>query len=244
MKPLAAFTRENAAIVFDILNIEVMYLKCVCVLHRKYITHERSNPKFEYSRSRCNDAALKILALQTELHAACQPGGQSFEDKWMISNLIIYDFILAGIIVCLDLFKFRHTSSNASLCDLKIQAQRYDILSHTRDIWNSRKESSRDARHAANVLSVILSKTPRPAVTCATMSLHQGNGPQPLSNEDGLMEIPPNISENSNWNNHFFLPDAEFSAGNNTALDFSSALFTDSDQIDWVSLHVSILLLC
>lgn len=89
MKPLAAFTKDSAAIVFDILDIDVMYLKCVCVLHRKYITHERSNPKFEYSRSRCIDAALKILALQTELDAACQPGGQYFGNKWMISNLII-----------------------------------------------------------------------------------------------------------------------------------------------------------
>jgi len=240
MKPLVAFTRESAAIVFDILNIEVMYLKCVCVLHRKYITHERSNPKFEYSRSRCIEAALKVLALQTELHAACQPGGQYFEDKWMISNLIIYDFILAGIIVCLDLFESRHTSSNASLCDLKIQAQRYDILTHTRDIWNSRKESSRDARRAANILSVTLSRIPRPAVTCATTNLHQGNDSQLLPDEENLMEIPLDVSDNSNWNNGIFLPDEEIGTGNNAALDFSSALFTDSDQIDWVSLHVSL----
>ncbi len=54
------------------------------------------------------------------------------------------------------------------------------------------------------------------------------------------MEIPPNISENSNWNKDFFLPETEFSAGNDSALDFSSALFTDSDQIDWVSLPFSI----
>ncbi len=130
MKPLAAFTRENVAIVFDVLNIEVMYLKCVCPASEIY--HSRNvESKLEYSRSRCIDAALKILELQTELHAACQPGGQYFEDKWMMSNLIIYDFTLAVIIVCLDLFESRHTSSNASLCDLKIQAQRYDILTHT-----------------------------------------------------------------------------------------------------------------
>jgi hypothetical protein len=76
------------------------------------------------------------------------------------------------------------------------------------------------------------------------MNLHQGNGPQSLSNEDDLMEIPPDVSDNSNWNNGTFLPDEELVAVNNAALDFSSALFTDADQIDWVSLYVSILLLC
>jgi hypothetical protein len=57
------------------------------------------------------------------------------------------------------------------------------------------------------------------------------------------MEIPPDVSDTSNWNG-LFLPDEEFGIGNNAALDFSSALFTDSDQIDWVSLHISVLLLC
>lgn len=57
------------------------------------------------------------------------------------------------------------------------------------------------------------------------------------------MEIPPDVSDTSNWNG-LFLPDEEFGIGNNPALDFSSALFTDSDQIDWVSLHISVLLLC
>lgn len=163
----------------------------------------------------------------------------------MISNLIIYNFILAGIIVCLDPFESRHTSSNASLCDLKIQAPQIRYIDTYERHLEFTKKSSRDARRAANLLSVILSKTPRPAVACATRSLHQGNGQQPLSNQDDSMEIPTNISENFTWNNRFFfLSDAEFSAGNNAALDFSSALFTDSDQIDWVSLHVSNLLLC
>lgn len=54
------------------------------------------------------------------------------------------------------------------------------------------------------------------------------------------MEIPLDVSDNSNWNNGIFLPDEEIGTGNNAALDFSSALFTDSDQIDWVSLHVSL----
>jgi hypothetical protein len=245
MKPLVSFTRESVAMIFDILNIDLMYLKCVCVLHRKYITHERSNAKYEYSRERCVDAALRILAHQTELDAACQPGGQYFHDKWMVSSLILYDFILAGIVVCLDLYESRHTSSNASLCYLKVQAQRYDVLMHTRDIWNARKESSRDARRASNVLSVMLSKIPRPAVTCATLNLHEGNGLQPQATDADLMAGLPSSSENPAWyNSEVPLPDEEFGAGNNAVIDFSSALFTESDQIDWVSFHIASLILC
>jgi hypothetical protein len=237
MRSLSSFVGEKASMVFDLLNIDLMYLKCVCVLHRKYITHERSNANYEYSRRVCIDAALKILAHQKELHAVCQPAGQFFEDKWMVSTLILYDFILAAMVVCLDLYESRNTTSGASPEESKTRADRYELLKYTRDIWNERRDSSRDARRASNVLAVILSKIPRPAVSSATMNLSQGSGDQLLANGTDSVAMPPRLLGDSAWENPGSLSDENFEDENNTAFDFSSALFTESDNIDWVSLY-------
>lgn len=238
MRPFSAFLGEKASMVLDRLNVELMYLKCVCVLHRKYVTHERSNPAYEYSRRACIDAALKILAHQTNLHAACQPGGQFFQDKWMVSSLILYDFLLAGIVVCLDLYESFNSSPNEFPEDLEAQAKRYDILIHTREIWMERKETSRDARRAANILSVMLSKISRPIVS----SLPMDQGPEPARNGFHSTAVSPQIS--SAWQNtRDPLSHEAFDTGENAEFDFSSALFTDSDQIDWVSFHIPLSIL-
>jgi Fungal specific transcription factor domain len=235
MKPLSSFIGEKPSLVFDRMNIDLMYLKCICVLHRQYITQERSNPMYEYSRRVCMGAALTILAHQTQLHAACQPGGQFFQDKWMVSSLILYDFILAGIVVCLDLYESLNNSSDASLEDSKVHAERYDILTHTRDIWLERKETSRDARRAANVLSVMLSKISRPVVSSTSIDLTPGNNMQPAATGFHPVLVSPSFS--TSWESTGDLPHDDFDTGSNAALDFSSALFTDTDQIDWVSFY-------
>lgn len=235
MKPLASFTTEKASLVFDLMNVDLMFLKCVCVLHRKYITHERSNEKYEYSRRACVNAALQILAHQTELHALCQPGGRFFTDKWMISTLILYDFILAGLVVCLDLYESRNAAFDPSLMGLQTQAERYGILVHTRDIWNERRESSRDARRASNVLSVMLSKIPPPEITSASMSPSRVSGTQPQRNGIASTESPFMSSADLTWPSAAVATPHDNIDTGNAAFDFSSALFTESDQIDWVS---------
>jgi Fungal specific transcription factor domain len=245
MRRLSSFVDEKASMVFDLLNIDLMYLKCVCVLHRKYITQERSNEKYEYSRRVCNDAALKILAHQKDLHAVCQPGGKFFEDKWMVSTLILYDFILAAMVVCLDLYESRNASSRATPEELQVRAQRYELLAHTLDIWNERRDSSQEARRASNVLSAMLSKIPRPAASYLMMDLPLGNSQQQLENRTDLVATPSAfrrapVLENS----EILLSDRDFGAENNAVFDFSSALFTEADQIDWVWLLTAILVLC
>jgi hypothetical protein len=242
MKPLRLSLADQPSMILDRLNIDLTYLKCVCVLHRKYISHARSNPKYEYSRTVCVDAALQILAYQAELYAACEPGGQFYKDKWMVSSLILYDFLLAAMITCLDLHESHNTSSTPSSADLKIQADKYDILAHTRSIWMARKESSRDARRAANVLGVMLSKIPRPAVPSAAI-IPQETEHQPLSDRSDPTDVQMSLPGTSGWqNNSFQYPGEGFGIGNDTALDFSSALFTESDQIDWVSCSVGYVL--
>jgi len=233
MKSLLSSQGDEASMVLDRLNLDLMYLKSVCVLHRTYITHERSNPAYRYSRKTCIDAALQILEYQTDLHAACQPGGQFDKDQWMVSSLILYDFLLAAMITCLDLYESCNSTPKTSLDDLKVQADRYDLLEHTRNIWVYRREFSRNARRASNVLGVLLSKITRPAVPSTAASRPQESVFNLPSNGLDSAVAPPLPGNSSRDSTGFPPPGEEFGFGNDGVLDFSSALFTESDHIDW-----------
>ena len=128
LRPLGSSFTDEAYMVLNRPNAELLYLKSLCVLHRNYLSHDRSNPAFDYSRNVCTDAALQILKSQAELHLACQPGGQFYNDKWMLSSLTLHDFLLAAMITCLDLYESHNRSVTASPKDLEAQVKKYDAL--------------------------------------------------------------------------------------------------------------------
>ncbi|KAK4237193.1 hypothetical protein C8A03DRAFT_44945 [Achaetomium macrosporum] len=98
--------------IFERATIEILYLKSLVILHRRYVRyHGPASPRFEISRRACVEAALDILARQADLHYASQPGGRLWEDRWMIGSLTAHDFLLAAMVLCLYL-----STAKKSLC--------------------------------------------------------------------------------------------------------------------------------
>lgn len=237
MKPIGSSFTDQPYMILDRLHIDLLYLKSLCILHRKYISHERSNPRYDYSRKTCIDAALKILQHQAEIYVACQPGGQFHNDKWMLSSLALHDFLLAAMITCLDLYESHNKMATTSPEDLNDHARKYDVLKLSHEIWTARRAFSRDARRASNVLGVMLSKVSGPNIPSS-----QGDAPQkmsivaqaPLNGEDAL-STAANSSENPSWNTTGFdIPDLEVNSDFNLA-DPLKTILGESDDIDWVS---------
>jgi hypothetical protein len=164
MRPVASCFGEQPYMILHRFNLDLMYLKTLCVLHRNYINHERSNHVFDYSRKTCTEAALQILNCQAGIHAACQPGGLLYHEKWMPSSLLIYDYLLAVMVICLDLFESRKITVARSYEDQLAEVKKYDALKLSHEIWSSEQPISREARRASGVLAAILSKLPRPSV--------------------------------------------------------------------------------
>jgi hypothetical protein len=134
MIPFGLSFTDQTYVILNRLYIDLVYLKSLCVLHRKYLSHDRLNPKFDYSRKTCTDAALQILKHQAELHVVCQPGGQFYEDKWMPSSLTLHDFLLSAMITCLDLYESHNKSTPTSIEDLNAQVKKYDALGFSHGI--------------------------------------------------------------------------------------------------------------
>lgn len=142
MRPLDLSFTDQPYMILNRLYSDLVYLKSVCVLHRKYLSQDRSDPSFGYSRRACGDAALQILKHQAELHGACQPGGLFYDHKWMLSSLSCHDFLLAAMITCLDLFESHKQSAISSPEDLEAQVKKHDALRHSHGIWMSRRDLS------------------------------------------------------------------------------------------------------
>lgn len=109
-----AFTDANYTIMHRIM-LELMYLKCLCVLHRPYLgvrgdDDDGDNTAHATSRDICRGAALRMLDMHIELDWEVSPGGRMYEERYMVSNLTLQHFLLASTVVCVDLSESRSLS--------------------------------------------------------------------------------------------------------------------------------------
>ena len=145
-------------------NIELVYLKSIIILHRRFVTYEPATPSFETSRRACAEAALDILARQADLHQASQPGGRLFEDRWMLGALMVHDFLLAAMVLCLDLsIRLRFDAAaddvaNRAYLALQTSQQIWAALQTSREVWTATSALSPEARTAAFALDLMLRK--------------------------------------------------------------------------------------
>ena len=234
IQPLCSSFLENTQTVMIRLNIELLHLRSICVLHRRYLSHEKSNPTYNYSRKICTDSALQILKYEAEIHWSCQPGGQFYHERWITSSLVLYDFLLSAMIICLDLYESRNKIATASLKELEIQTRKHDALHQSHVIWKSRRGITKDAQRASSILAVMLSKVPSPS-TPSTLQTH-------LAPDEGYIS--------TNGSNGLQSPGAPYIAtepepqaqrlpngiptSNFNSVDPLNAIFSESDPIDWV----------
>ncbi|KAK4152579.1 hypothetical protein C8A00DRAFT_44389 [Chaetomidium leptoderma] len=135
-------------------NIELLYLKSTIILHRRFVNYEPATPSLETSRRACAEAALDILARQADLSQASQPGGRLYEDRWMLASLMVHDFLLAAMVLCLDLSVRLRFNSTAE--DLASRA--YMALHTSRQVWAATSSLSPEAHTAAFALDLMLKK--------------------------------------------------------------------------------------
>ena len=229
MRPLSLSFTDQPSIILNRLYIDSVFLISCCVLHRRYLTYDRLNAAFEYSRKCCTDAALKLLRHQVELNAACQPGAQFSEEKTMISSLMLHDFLVAAMVICVDLYESRNRSP-ISLLDSDAQAEKYDALVISHRIWMSRRSSSRDARKACNVYAFILARVSR---SCTEDISTRRN-----SDQSKVTHKTPESStfESNGFNNGLQASDKDRQTLSPRPYDPWKTIVNGSDDIDWVSL--------
>ncbi|EMC94372.1 hypothetical protein BAUCODRAFT_74106, partial [Baudoinia panamericana UAMH 10762] len=91
-------------------NLDLLYLKTKLVLHRRYMLTPLSQLSLEEqvrgignSRKICIDCALRVLQHHHTIYSASQPGGQLESVKWYMGSISTHDFLLAAMVICLEL---------------------------------------------------------------------------------------------------------------------------------------------
>ncbi|OTB10589.1 hypothetical protein K445DRAFT_386538 [Daldinia sp. EC12] len=150
---------DHPCLIWQRCTIEMLYLKGLIVLHRRYISYELQSPRYERSRHACAEAALDIVSRQIDIHKACEPGGRLYEDRWMFFSLSIHDFLLAAMVLCLDLSVRMRNRSYAERRDTQqLTSREYRALLESQRIWAANKAASPDAQTAALTLDLMIKK--------------------------------------------------------------------------------------
>lgn len=155
---------DPGALVMQRLYLSILYHKGQCVLHRKFLARARENNRYAHSRRTCVDSSMELLSHQATLHYESRPGRRLHGMKVFISSITAADFLLAAMIVALDLCYGTETdgglqsSGDMYTWGLERRADMVRALEVSNDIWKETKDQSMEAFKASELLTVILNK--------------------------------------------------------------------------------------
>lgn len=93
------------------------------------------------------------------MHQAARPGGILENSRWWDFSLMNHDFLLAAMIVSLDVMSDSSPDYPAGHCaSLYARMEKMQAISKSRAIWAELQYHCRDAKRAAKILSTVADK--------------------------------------------------------------------------------------
>ncbi|TRX98981.1 hypothetical protein FHL15_000323 [Xylaria flabelliformis] len=151
-------------------NLDLLYQKVMCMLHRKHMTRARQNPRYAYSRRSATEASLETLNHLRSIYRECQPTGRLRTMKWYVSSTS-RDTLLPTMLVVLELRHDHETAHAAggrrdsrpsSFWTTEQREEMIKTLEDVRDIWSNLSQESVEAFKAWNILRIMLEKIKNP----------------------------------------------------------------------------------
>ncbi|KAK3314193.1 fungal-specific transcription factor domain-containing protein [Apodospora peruviana] len=181
--------------------LELLYQKSRTVLHREYMGAGRMDTRFAYSRKTCLEAATRTLQHQYDIHCELQPGGRLSKDRGLVSSLSIHDFLLADMILCLEL-SFLNAKANSpdasaqavkafatdTSTDIISREQIMSILQTSKSVWQAMRKDNAEANKGFKILSKMLTmstgavfeSSPDSAASSSDFNKNESNYPPPF----------------------------------------------------------------
>lgn len=173
-------------------SISVLFEKSRCMLHRKFLMNAREHPEYQYSKQAGLDASMKLLHRQGLIHQAASPGGPLALDRWFLSSLSTHGFLLAAMIVYLNVINNIKDPGSTNLTEIQAGV---DALEMSRNNWEAALSLSSEAKKASLILVSMVNKVyqalgRQPPPKDRTGSSLEGNSPsQSSSNISQLLLI-------------------------------------------------------
>ena len=192
LKTIEESSMDPGALVMQRFNLSILYHKGQCVLHRKFLSRARDNNRYAHSRRTCVDSSMELLSHQATLHFESRPGHRLHGMKVFISSLTAGDFLLAAMIVALDLCYGAETegghqsSGDMYTWGLERRSDMIRAVEISHDIWQETKDQSVEAFKACELLTVILRKLKTGRVQAGGFA---SRNPFPLQSMQGTANV-------------------------------------------------------
>ncbi|KAI1467535.1 fungal-specific transcription factor domain-containing protein [Daldinia caldariorum] len=176
IRPLEG-SHDPVTLIIARFNLDILYQKIICMLHRKHMLRARQNPRYAHSRRSAIEASLEILGHLRMIYRECQPNGRLRSMKWYVSATS-KDTLLPTMLVILDLHHDHIAATSGKRKDTQAiyfwtPEQRQKMLSSLEavaEIWKSLSNESVEAYKAANILEIMLGKLRNPPPTPSNTS--------------------------------------------------------------------------
>ncbi|KAH6658085.1 hypothetical protein BKA67DRAFT_557117 [Truncatella angustata] len=97
-RPIAESVVDSASLIVTRLCVSFVYCKCLCVLHRPYVT--QNCPE---SIAVCYEVASQLVGGFTDAYYEFTAGGQAETESWFLSAISWHDFLFGIMALCLVL---------------------------------------------------------------------------------------------------------------------------------------------
>ena len=168
MQPLEG-SHDPVALIMGRLNVNILYNKVMCILHKKHMVLARQNSRYAHSRRSSIEASLETLRYVRDVVRECQPNGRLRKMKWYV-QATSKDTMLPTMLVLLDL----HHENQAAISGQREDSQpryfwtpeqrqeMFDAISSARDIWKSLSGDSVEAYKGSRIIDIMLAKIKNP----------------------------------------------------------------------------------
>lgn len=156
-KPVEESLRDPCDIIMKRYILEIMYLKYLLLIHRKFC----SNTRYPYSARMGTKSAMEILQHQLSLFNECRAGRRLGESKMFATSLNSQEFILAAMLVSMSLYRSiddeRSGRSPSDPFERNTRPALIAAMEASHKIWEVSKDDNMESFKAWGLLSAMLS---------------------------------------------------------------------------------------
>lgn len=159
-------THDPVTLILARFNVDILFQKILCVLHRKYVPRARQNARYAHSRRVVMEASVRALEHLATLHRESQPSGRLRGVSWYVKSIATKDFVLPAMLTVLEL----HHDNLASQAGAQVdhegafrwtpeqRGRMLAALEEVSSIWSDMEESSIEAFKASRITRLMLGK--------------------------------------------------------------------------------------
>ncbi|ROT37403.1 fungal-specific transcription factor domain-containing protein [Sodiomyces alkalinus F11] len=165
IRPLEG-SHDPVSLIMARFNIDVLYQKIMCILHRRYLSRARQNIRYAHSRRAAVEASLEILQHLATLHRESRPSGRLQSIQWHVTSIATKDSMLPAMVVAMDLHhdnveKARGERRTPDESFFWTTEQRLNMIEHlelTKNVFQGLADTSVEAYKAYTGLNIMLQK--------------------------------------------------------------------------------------